>query len=470
MSADPHTDPNRRRLFEASFFAPLSPFRRVEGGASPLGDRGRGADDPADDHLVDDGFRPDHVGVVSPFGYSLPEGLRTNPKAGAVWGSVWLIYLAPAFAHAVDEHHHPLARQVLGVALLAAFVVLYVTTLIVGWDRGARDGWTPARGWNDRSSDRAIRLVALLVATSLLCVLVVGEPGVATLVFLSPIAAVVLPGRSARWGILAAVAAVTVIEPIAPLMGSTRSDTSDLLSTAFSTLMAGAITLGIRRMRVVMWELHSARMDAQRLATAEERVRIARDLHDVLGHSLTVISMRSQLAARLVERGEIDRAGAEIKAVEELSRSAMTDVREAVAGYRVRPFAAELAAAEATLGGAGLIVEVERPTEQLPAAGEEALAFVMREGVTNVLRHSSAGRCAIAVRHTPSSVVVELVDDGRGIGTPVHVIGGPDQPDAAGSDGNGLRGLAERLAAVGGTLSAGDAPTGGFVLRAEVSR
>jgi two-component system sensor histidine kinase DesK len=407
--------------------------------------------------------------------WGLPEGMRTSPKAGAIWGSIWLVYLVPSFVAAVGDDRTTIER-IAGPALLALFVILYVATLLVGWDRtqnaDAEVAVGVGRSWNGEMTREGRRLAALLIVVAIGAVLVVGEQGVATLVFLSPIAATLLPGPKARWGILAAIAAVIMGELLAARPDG-APDASDILSTAFATLMAGAITLGVRRMRTVMWELHRARADVERLATAQERVRIARDLHDVLGHSLTVISVRSQLAARLVERGDMQKAGNEIRAVEELSRSAMADVREAVAGYRTRPFAAELAAAEATLEGAGLQVEVVRSDEELPAAGEEALAFVMREGVTNVLRHSSAAHCAISVRHTASAVIVELADDGRGIGQPLHEIAGDGEPRGEGDpkrDCNGLRGLAERLAAVGGRLSAGDGPAGGFVLRAEVTR
>jgi two-component system sensor histidine kinase DesK len=375
---------------------------------------------------------------------ALSDAMKTSPKAGAVWGSVWLVY-----------------------------IVLYVTTLLFGWDRRREDNTRALHGWTGGMTDQGRQLAVALMFTSLACVLVVGEPGTATVVFLAPVVATILPGDKARWAILVVVAAVVAAELLADHSAVSKPDAGDVLSEAFATLMAGAITLGVRRMRVVMWELHAAKADVERLATAQERVRIARDLHDVLGHSLTVISMRSQLAAKLVDRGDMDKAGEEIRAVEALSRSAMQDVREAVAGYRVRPFAAELAAAEATLEGAGLQVEIQRSGEELPEAGEEALAFVMREGVTNVLRHSSAGRCAISVRHTPSAVIVQLADDGRGIGRPMHEIGNVASGtggDVADDGCNGLRGLAERLAAVGGRLSAGDDPAGGFVLRAEVAR
>lgn len=394
-------------------------------------------------------------------------GLWARPRAGAIWGGVWLVYLVPAFVESLRPEHSTPAK-IAGFALLLAFGLTYIAAMLAAWDRDDDGTGVPRNLWNAEIDPVGARLGIALVVLAIASVAVVGEQGVAAFVFLAPIASSSLPGRLAPYGIAAAVIATIVGELVARRYGTDTAQLGGVLSSGFAALMAGFITLGVRRMRLVMWELQVARAGAEKLASAEERVRIARDLHDVLGHSLTVISMRSQLAGKLVERGEMDRAGEEIRAVEELSRTAMSDVREAVAGYRIRPLAAELAAAEATLQDAGVAVQVERSAQELPEAGEEALGFVVREGVTNVLRHSSARSCAISVRHTQENVVVEVVDDGRGTGTPVHPI--LDGDDAGPAGGSGLCGLAERVAAAGGRLSAGDGPTGGFVLRAEVGR
>lgn len=393
-------------------------------------------------------------------------GLWARPRAGAVWAGVWLVYLVPSFAEAVSSHH-PMAMRVLGVALLAGFIGLYIRLMTLAWGSEIQTTTDTFPAPMDR---RRWQLFAVIVAVAIASTAVIGEQGVATFVFLAPVSSSLLPSRYVLPAILGAVGAVAIGELVARRYGGDPVQLSDILSSGFSAAMAGLITFGVRRMRGVMWELDLARRDVERLATAQERVRIARDLHDVLGHSLTVISVKAQLAGRLVERGDVERAGTEIREVEVLSRSAMADVREAVAGYRARTLAAELAAAEATLDNAGIAVTVQRSAERLPAEGEDALGFVVREGVTNVLRHSRARSCAIEVRHTPQSVVVELVDDGAGTGQPVHPI---DPSAEAGADGegcNGLRGLAERVTAVGGRLSAGDRPGGGFVLRAEVAR
>lgn len=393
-------------------------------------------------------------------------GLWARPRAGMIWGGVWLVFLLPAFGEALDARHSTAVR-VVSFALLAAFVVLYLFAMRQAWDQDDISKMRAPR-FTEQLGRTGTLTLAGLVAIAVVSTLLLGEQAVACFVFLGPVCASLLPSRYALPGIGLAVAAAVVGEIAAKRYGVDPVDAGDVLGTAFGTFMAGVITLGIRRMQGVMWELEAARRDVERLATAQERTRIARDLHDVLGHSLTVISVKSQLAARLIERGDVDRAGSEIREVEVLSRDAMNDVREAVAGYRARTLAAEIAAAEATLDGAGIAVTVERSADAVPPAGEEALGFVIREGVTNVLRHSRAQRCDIHVVHTEGAVVVELIDDGSGTGRPLHEIVPGASDDA--ERGNGLRGLAERVGAAGGRLSAGDRPDGGFVLRAELTR
>jgi two-component system sensor histidine kinase DesK len=382
-------------------------------------------------------------------------GRGDNGWAAAIWAGVWLVYLGPAFKQAAQSGYSDL-RAALGLALLIAYILLYLWLMSQTW-RGARDA---GEVWPAPPTRARYAQFGALIAIAVLCTLVVGIQGGGTLVFLSPVAVAVLPGRYAMLGVLGAVVAVVIAEV------AYQDTLGSIAGSAFAAFMAGLITFGVRRMRIVMYQLEIARHDSQALAAAQERVRIARDLHDLLGHSLTVISVKSQLAAKLLERGETDRAAAELREVEAVSRSAMTEVREAVSGYRARSLAAELAAAEATLDGAGIETSVKRPAEQVPADGEEALGFVVREGVTNVLRHSRAAHCTISVRHSPAAVVLELQDDGQGTGRVFSEV----DPAVDGADGHGLRGLAERLAAVGGTLSAGDGLQGGFVLRAELTR
>ena len=185
-----------------------------------------------------------------------------------------------------------------------------------------------------------------------------------------------------------------------------------------------------------------AEIEAQ-LAVISERDRFARDLHDILGHSLTVITVKAELAGRLLETSP-ERARAEVADLERLSREALADVRRAVSGYREITLSGELSRARTALGSAGISAHLPVSVQGLPEDVDEVFAWTVREGVTNVLRHSGAGRCTVTVG--PTSLVLE--DDGRGFR------GDPDR-------GHGLRGLQERAAAAGLDLEVTEARNGG---------
>ncbi len=216
---------------------------------------------------------------------------------------------------------------------------------------------------------------------------------------------------------------------------------------------AGALGLGIMAVFALVRgnsELREAREELATMAVTAERERMARDLHDVLGHSLTTITVKAGLARRLLERDEPARAAAEVADVERLGRQALADVRATVSANRVTSLAAELAGAREALRAAEITADLPSAVDDVPTERQQPFAYVVREGVTNVIRHSGAGTCTI--RLAPDSV--EVVDDG---------VGGP----TGAPPGNGISGLRERLAAVGGTVQCGPLPDGGFRLRAE---
>ncbi len=202
-------------------------------------------------------------------------------------------------------------------------------------------------------------------------------------------------------------------------------------------------------------DLQAARGELAELAVAEERNRIARDLHDTLGHSLSVIALKSELARRLLP-DDPARAEAELADVERVSREALASVRETVSGYRQPSLAIELAGARAALAAAGITGDVEPAPEDLPRNVDAILGWAVREGVTNVLRHSDATRARIRIITDGSSRAVEVVDDGRGLA----------EDDRASDDraGVGLAGLRERAAGLGGRVEAGPLPDRGFRL------
>jgi two-component system, NarL family, sensor histidine kinase DesK len=209
-------------------------------------------------------------------------------------------------------------------------------------------------------------------------------------------------------------------------------------------------------------ELHAARTELAELAVVEERSRIARDLHDTLGHSLSLIALKSELARRVLA-DDPARAAAEIADVEVAARDALASVRETVSGYRRPSLAMELAGARTALQAAGIENEVEPAPDGLPPDVDAMLGWAVREGVTNVLRHSDASRASIRIVADGESRAVEVVDDGT---TDVDREG--TGRGANTRHGSGLDGLRERAATLGGEVEAGPLPDRGFRLRVSV--
>jgi len=192
--------------------------------------------------------------------------------------------------------------------------------------------------------------------------------------------------------------------------------------------------------------------EVMRLARLAERERIGRDLHDLLGHTLSVVALKSELARKLIDR-DIDAARREIEEVERVARDSLQQVRTAVSGIRSTELHAEVAAATALLEAQGISVKCETENVKLPLDRETALALSLREAATNIRRHAQAKGVTIRVRKEPAAVIVEVSDDGRG---------GRIIP------GNGLNGMRERLGNVGGTLTLTPREEGGTLLRATV--
>jgi len=207
-------------------------------------------------------------------------------------------------------------------------------------------------------------------------------------------------------------------------------------STLFPVVIGAGNTFFAERNRMNR-KLRKANEEIEHLAKVAERERIARDLHDVLGHTLSVITLKSELAGKLIDR-DPQRAGKEIREVEQISRQALSEVRDAIRGYRAKGLAAELAQAKSTLETAGLTVQCDAATSvKLPAVQESVLSLAVREGVTNVVRHAQARSCRLRLEQQNGSCRLEIHDDGCGFTS---------------MEGNGLRGMRERVEMLGGTL------------------
>ncbi len=204
-------------------------------------------------------------------------------------------------------------------------------------------------------------------------------------------------------------------------------------------------------------QLRAAREELARLAVSEERLRFARDLHDLLGHSLSLITLKSELAERLLPHTtENEKAAREVRDLQGVARDALREVREAVSGYRRPSLDEELSGSRAMLEAAGISCQVHNEAGVLPNDTEAILTWAVREGVTNVVRHSRAKSCEIRLSRDGDRVSAEVRDDGPGSHT-------NRSGDAVG--GSGLSGLAERVVASGGSVESGPLPNGGFRLR-----
>jgi two-component system sensor histidine kinase DesK len=229
------------------------------------------------------------------------------------------------------------------------------------------------------------------------------------------------------------------------------------LGFAASVVGVGLLVTLMRDLRVRNQELADARAELAHTAVAAERERFARDLHDLLGHSLSVIAIKAELAGRLLP-GSPERAAVEVNEVESVARQALSEVRQAVSGYRQPTLAGELEGARVALSAAGIVASIDREPVALDPDVEAVLAWTVREGATNVIRHSRAHRCTVTVRAADGDAGVEVLDDGIGNGlAPARTEGG-----------NGLTGLRERAATLRGRIEAGAAPGGGYRLAVSV--
>jgi two-component system, NarL family, sensor histidine kinase DesK len=297
-----------------------------------------------------------------------------------------------------------------------------------------------------------------LVADVLLGVgmaMVLGGQYKGLLIYLSIACAVTLP---LRWTLpaLAACAGVDVIAEFRnpQYLGlGPGNRLNEIVGGLSLTFFLGLMMWFYRRVMMLVTELRQAHAELARLAVTEERLRFARDLHDLLGHSLTTIALKSQLARRLAEPDSP--VAREVTDIESVTQQALAEVREAVTGYRARSLVEELDTARSTLAAAGIDVTVRLDGTPLPARLDALLGWVVREGTTNVLRHSMASSCEFRLSRNDTTVSLAVHDDG---------VGGSE--DCTGSAGNGLAGLAERLSGAGGRLDSGPAPVQGFRLAA----
>ncbi|MGW2045411.1 sensor histidine kinase [Streptomyces sp. NPDC001858] len=355
----------------------------------------------------------------------------------SLWIGIWLVYLGAPVSDLLHGGHSAGVRF-LGWLGLVAFVVWYGALVF-------RTG----RGETTRVVAGSL---AVLAAQSTVLALTLGREWLVLFVYVSTASGAALPGRMARWTIPATAALMTAVALTLP------GGHSYLASLLIPALLGGAAMAGVRRLVRTTIELREARATVAQLAANEERLRLARDLHDLLGHSLSLITLKSELAGRMLP-DHPDKAAQQVADIEQVSRQALVDVRAAVTGYRRPRLASELAGAQVASTAAGIAVAIpaEPDLDGVPEESESALAWALREAITNVVRHSGADRCTVDLvrRQTLDGPVLELSVQDDGVG------GSGTGP------GNGLTGLTERLAKAGGTLEAGGDKRG-FRLTARV--
>jgi two-component system sensor histidine kinase DesK len=235
-------------------------------------------------------------------------------------------------------------------------------------------------------------------------------------------------------------------------------DAGNMILLIIVPLMAAFLTYASTKRNETVAELRQTRAELARVAVADERLRIARDLHDLLGQSLSLITLKAELSRRMIDT-DTTSAAREMAELEAVARQSLSDVRAAVAGYRQPDLASELGVARQLLTAAGLGCQITTPADLcLPADVDTVLAWTVREGITNVVRHARATRAAITVTTTGAGadgrVAAEITDNGAG--------------PLAGPAGSGLAGLSERVRHLGGNLMAGPAPSGGFRLQVTI--
>jgi len=341
-----------------------------------------------------------------------------------VWVLPWLVFLG-APVQDLAGGHHTTAATVAGWAGLVAFTGTYLAVVFRTMGR-------PYSGWIIAA------LVAVLWVLAVALTFSLGSAWLGLFVYVSVTCGVTLPLSAAYWTIPLTTAAMM-------LAGWFVDDLDDAWGLFLIVLLVGYSMTGVRQLVRTTVELRKARATVAQLAANEERLRLARDLHDLLGHSLSLITLKSELAGRMLP-DHPDKAAQQVADIEQVSRQALVDVREAVTGYRRPRLAGELAGAQVALTAAGVIADL--PAEpDLTAVSEEsesALAWALREAITNVVRHSGARRCVVELvrRQTLDGPMLELSVEDNGSG------------GSAKAPGNGLTGLTERLEKAGGSLEA----------------
>jgi two-component system, NarL family, sensor histidine kinase DesK len=365
------------------------------------------------------------------------EGIASSGVTFQLWRlyqHAWLVCLLFPLASLV-RHPLPVWHLVLGGVILVGFAASYTWLM-----------WPHPASKRARLRARSRSSFLLFVALSVLVLIfsVLDTPAwLWLLIGTSAIAGLLLPLRSA----FAAVVFFTLFPLFLMLKihgGFAGVDLWWLIALMLLVRGLGLDMIGVARMGGAIRELQSARRELARLAVIEERERLSRDLHDLLGQTLSMITLKSELARCLIKE-DFERCAQELAEIECVSRKTLREVREAVAGYRQPTLSSELEGARQLLEAAEIDYQIEPLTEALPPKLDAVLAWTVREGVSNVIRHSRARHCRIHLIQKNGAICAEVLSDG----------GQRVQVESTVRPGLGLAGLRERVSALGGHMEAG---------------
>jgi two-component system, NarL family, sensor histidine kinase DesK len=379
------------------------------------------------------------------FGVGVAERDRrlAGGRGGAVlrwfFSAIWLVYLIQPVGELFDSKHHYSALYKGGaVALVAMFCVVYIFII---------------ETWHLNKLRGRIGL-AVLSALAVVISLVYGPNWTSIFIYVSAaIGFVIWDRRRALIGVAACTAVYVLLSEIE------HTNAGDLWAELLPVALIGFAMIGFKMQIVLVQQLRQARNAVAKLAANEERLRLARDMHDLTGQSLSLITLKSELAVKRLSRlpasPEVDAVATELGDIGRVSRQTLQDIREAVSGYRRPTLAIEIITARTSLEAAG--IQLDDDPALMTRSGtfdpdaEAALAWCLREGATNVVRHSAAQHCRIRLIEHRNELSLEISDDGRGL---VESAAGAD---AGAAGGNGLHNMSERLSAVDGRFSAGSA-------------
>ncbi|ANZ18997.1 two-component system sensor kinase [Streptomyces noursei ATCC 11455] len=367
----------------------------------------------------------------------------------------WLLMGLGAFSNIIQGRS---GNPWLAGAGLLAFNSLYLTVVFAAFSPRLRDTRYP--------------VYALAALTAVTVAIALGFGGNWFLFF--PLLSLASGTVRALRGKPLAIWLITLSGSAGILSGWSDAGAAGAFGIGYGTFLSGMVTSTVLSLFDTVQELRATRQELARSAVEKERLRFSRDLHDLLGHTLSVVVVKAEAVRRLAPR-DLEAALAQAADIEAVGRQALTEVREAVTGYRQGSLATELDRARSALDGAGIEPVVRQSGPPLPPQAAALLGWVVREGVTNAVRHSGATRCEITVHADDDRVRLTITDDGRapvssGASSADEAAGALAPPDATTGPvgGTGLKGLTERLAAAGGTLRSGPDGPRGFRVTAEL--